>query len=370
MLRVLHIVTDMNRGGLETMIMNYYRCIDKSKLQFDFLEHRSEKSAYDEEIEKLGGKIYRIQRLNPMSLSYFKALDAFFEEHKYLIVHSHLDCMSAYPLRAAKKAGIPIRISHAHSTSQDKNWKYIIKIISKQFISKYATDLFACSKQAGKWMFSSENVRILKNAIDSKKYSFDENCRNKLREELNCVNDLVVGHVGRFSYPKNHDYLIDIFYELSRRCSDVKLILLGDGERLQEVKEKVSKLGIEDKIIFLGIKENVSEYLMAMDIFVFPSIYEGLGIAAIEAQATGIPCIVSDRLPAESTVIQELVVRKSIDLPAKEWAKEIVTIKKINRINRQSEIEKSGFDIVSAANELEDFYFEKKCQVDSIYTCV
>lgn len=370
MLRVLHIVTDMNRGGLETMIMNYYRCLDRTKIQFDFLEHRSEKSAYDEEIEELGGKIYRIPRLNPLSSSYFRALDSFFEKHKYMIVHSHLDCMSAYPLRAAKKVGIPIRISHAHSTSQDRNWKYIIKIISKKFISRYATDLFACSQKAGKWMFASDNVHILKNAIDSNKYSFDKDIRKKIRKELNCENDFVIGHVGRFSYPKNHDYLIDIFNELCQQRSDAKLLLLGDGEKQQECKEKVRKLGIENRTIFMGIKQNVNDYLMAMDIFVFPSIYEGLGIAVIEAQAAGLPCIVSDRLPLESTVIQELVVRKSIDLPAQEWVKEVLKKKDIRRIDRQREIERSGFDIVNAVKELEDFYFEKKCQADSIYTCV
>ena len=198
-IRVLHIVTYMGRGGLETMLMNYYRHIDRSKVQFDFLVHRQERFDYDDEIEILGGRIYHLPRLNPWSKTYIKALGEFFREHtEYKIVHSHIDCMSAIPLRVAKKAGVPVRLAHSHSSNQDKNLKYYLKLYYKSRISQSATNLFACSEEAGRWMFGKQNFFVLPNAIDTKQYIYNAEKRNKVRKELGLDDALVIGHVGRF----------------------------------------------------------------------------------------------------------------------------------------------------------------------------
>lgn len=222
-IRVLQVVTHMNRGGLETMLMNYYRNIDRSKIQFDFLTHRpeNEKKDYDDEIRSLGGKIYHMPMLNPFSPSYMKSLDKFFKEHKeYQIVHSHLDCLSAYPLKAAKKNGVPVRIAHSHNTSQERNLKYLIKDYSKRQIPKYATHLFACGQEAGKWMFGKHKFQIMNNAIDAKKFIYNEEVRMEKRKELGLEGKFVIGHVGRFNLQKNHEFLIHCFEAFAEKNTD------------------------------------------------------------------------------------------------------------------------------------------------------
>ena len=209
-IRILHIVTTMNRGGIETMLMNYYRNIDRTKIQFDFLEHRNEISDYDQEILSLGGKIHRVSPLNPFSMKYRNELKEFFKSHDYKIVHSHLDCMSYIPLIYAKKAGIKVLIAHAHSTSQDKNLKFILKLFYKKKIKNVATQLFACGNDAGKWMFETDDFKVFRNAIDTKDFVYSSSLRKKMRAELGLTDKLVIGHVGRFTEPKNHDFIIDI----------------------------------------------------------------------------------------------------------------------------------------------------------------
>lgn len=354
-IRVLHVVTHMNRGGLETMIMNYYRHIDRNKVQFDFLTHREGKKDYDDEIEKLGGKIFHLPSLNPFSKNYLNQLNRFFEEHKeYKIVHSHLDCMSAYPLKVAKKYGVPVRIAHSHTTSQKKDLKYWVKMYSKRNIPKYATELFACSENAGRWMFGKENFTVIKNAIDTKKYIYNKDIATAKRKELGVSERLVIGHVGSFNYPKNHEFLIDIFEEVLKMRKDAVLVLIGKGELERKIKEKVKKRNLEDSVLFLGIRGDVPELLQTMDVFVFPSLYEGLGIAAIEAQVSGIPCLISDRVPEECQVtscVTVLPLKKNASI----WGKTIVKI--ASEENRRSNILlKNDMDIIENAKRLQNFY--------------
>lgn len=357
MLRVLHVVTDMNRGGLETMLMNYYRHIDRGSVQFDFLVHRQKRAAYDDEIEKLGGRIFRIQKLNPLSPSYYSALDDFFREHtEYNIVHAHLDCMSAYPLRAAKRAGVPVRIAHAHSTAQDHDWKFIFKLFSKRFISRYATFLFSCSEDAGKWMFGTDKITVLKNAIDTSKYAFDMSVRNEMRKKLQLEDAFVLGHVGRFSPAKNHDFLIDVFQIVKECCPDAKLLLVGDGAKRIEIFEKVRRLNLSKDVIFAGVCENVDELLQAMDIFVFPSLYEGFGIAALEAQTSGLPCVISKNVPNDCAVTADLTAFLPLDAGADEWADAVLTKRDIVRKDRSAEVTSKHMDIINEAVKLEEFY--------------
>lgn len=348
----------MNRGGLETMIMNYYRNIDRTKVQFDFLVHRFDKANYDDEILSLGGKIYHLPNLNPFSKEYLKSLDEFFKNHReYKIVHSHLDCMSAIPLNAAKKYGVPIRIAHAHSSNQIKDLKYPLKLYYKTKISKYATHLFACSEEAGKWMFNTNQFFVLPNAIDANLYSFSEEKRNEIRNELQLNNQLVIGHVGRFTSVKNHAFIIDIFNELHKIKPESVLLLAGTGNLMNDIKDKVNKLNLSDNVKFLGLRSDIPDLMQAIDVFVFPSLYEGLPVTLVEAQASGLPCIISDKIPIECKKT-DLVKQISLDKSAKQWAEVLLESSKIERKNTYNEIVSSGFDIQSNATKLQEYYMK------------
>ena len=353
-IRILHIVTYMGRGGLETMLMNYYRAIDRTKVQFDFLTHRDFRADYDDEIEALGGKIYRLPNLNPFGRSYLGALDRFFREHpEYRIVHSHLDCMSAIPLKAAKKLGVPVRIAHSHSSRQDRDLKYPLKLLFKRGIFGQATQLFACGKEAGKWMFGTDDFRVLNNAIDAERYRFDPEVRQEVRRELGIPADApVVGHVGRFMAPKNHGFLLRIFAELPDHA---RLLLVGDGELRAENEHLAEELGIRDRVIFAGLRSDVDRMLQAMDVFVFPSLYEGLPLSIIEAQAAGLPCLISDKVPIECKKT-ELVTQIPLDASPAEWAEAVLSAAEAPRGDTLAQIREAGFDIRTNAEWLQNYY--------------
>ena len=357
MLRILHVVTDMGCGGLETMLMNYYRKIDRDNLQFDFLVHRETREFYDDEIESLGGHIFRMPRLNPFSITYKRRIGKFLDEHpEYQIVHVHQDCLSGVFLKVAKKHGVIHRIAHSHSSSQTKNIKYPIKLLFRQSIPNNATLLMACSKAAGDWMFCGNDYQILNNAIDAKSYIYDEELRRKIRKQLKIEDDLLVGHVGRFSTPKNHLFLLDVFNELQKTIS-AKLLLVGDGGLRKEIEDKISSLGLADKVILLGRRSDVADLLQAMDVFVFPSIYEGLPLTIIEAQAAGLPCLISEKVPIECKKTK-LVYQMSLEQEAAEWADCVMKISKENRSNTYVDIRDAGYDSEENAMQLSALYLE------------
>lgn len=363
-IRILHIVTYMGRGGLETMIMNYYRNIDRSKVQFDFLTHRQERWDYDDEIEKLGGKIYRLPRLNPFSPSYLKALDGFFKEHKeYKIVHCHQDCLSGIPLKYAKKNGVPFTIAHSHNANQDKNLKYLVKLIAKKNISKYSDHLFACGKEAGEWMFKTSYFEILNNAIDTKRYIYNEEKSLEMKENLGVTDKFVIGHVGRFRPQKNHSFIIDVFKEVCEKEPNSTLLLVGDGPLEEEIKKKVDDLGLLDKVKFLGARDDVNDLMQAMDVFILPSLFEGFPLTMIETQASGLNCIISDKVPKECIVTKN-VKRISLEESPKYWANEIIKSKNKTRKNLYNEIQDAKFDIKSNAIWLQEFYLKNMAKGD------
>ena len=267
----------MNRGGLETMLMNYYRHMDRNKVQFDFLTHRPYDGDYGEEIRQLGGKIYHLPVLNPLSPAYKRELTRFFKEHpEYRIVHVHQDCLSGVILKAAKECGVPVRIAHSHSSNQDKNLKYPIKLWYKRQIPRYATALFACGKDAGDWMFGGAPYGIVRNAIDAAAYAYTPEKRRQMRQRLGLGDQLVVGHVGRFNPPKNHPFLLEIFAALLKKEPNAFLLLVGGGDDLPKIQKKAQDLGISGHVRFLGVRSDVADLMQAMDVFVFPSLYEGL----------------------------------------------------------------------------------------------
>ena len=360
-IRILQVVTQMGRGGLETMLMNYDRYIDHDIIQFDFLEHWDTVTDYDPEIQQLGGKIFRLPRLNPVNPNYLHALNQFFIGHpEYQIVHAHLDCMSGIPLRYAKKNGVPVRIAHAHSTSEIKNYKYPVKLLFKRSILKNATDFIACGQEAGQWMFNGRPFSVLKNAIDAEMYSFNEHTRAEVRSEFGVDSDtLVVGHVGSFWYPKNQPFLVDIFSSILRIRKNARLILVGVGPTEKEIRQKCESLGLQDKVIFTGLRSDVNRVLQAMDVFVFPSHYEGLSLVSIEAQAAGLPCFFSNNIPSECIVTKGLVKQLSLQESSDSWAGEILKAVGRERPNTLRQIRKSGFDVKENAALLQQFYIDK-----------
>ena len=361
-IRVLQVVTHMNRGGLETMLMNYYRSIDREKVQFDFLTHRPYEGDYGEEIKKLGGKIYHLPTLNPFSRRYKKLLRYFFKTHpEYQIVHVHQDCLSGIILKIAKECGIKGRIAHSHNANQDKNLKYIIKRYYMRMIPLYATKMFACSKEAGKWMFRGSDFQILNNAIYSRNYIYSPEIKEKLRNEFEISrSDLVIGHIGRFSPQKNHSFLIDIFVHVKQQEPSAKLLLVGNDndENAEVIKEKVKMCGLKDSVIFTGLRKDVPDVLQAMDVFVFPSNYEGFGIVVLEAQASGLPCLISDKVPIECKVT-DTVHQLPLAAGAESWAKKAIkAAKETVRRDASEEIRAAGFDIEENAKWLQNYYIK------------
>ena len=359
MIRILHVVTYMGRGGLETMLMNYYRNIDRSMVQFDFLVHRDFEADYDAEILSLGGRIFHVSRLIPWSGGYRRELKSFFELHpEYRIVHVHQDCLSSVALECARECGVPVRIAHSHNSNQGKNLKFLLKKHYMKYIPEFATDLFACSQEAGEWMFHTSDFKILKNAIDSEKYMFDLDVKGRICRDLHVVGKVVLGHVGRFRAQKNHLFLIDVFYEFQKLRSDSVLLLVGDGDEEGCVRDRVKQYHLEDKVLFLGSCSNVNELLQAMDVFVFPSLYEGLPVTLVEAQAAGVSCLISDRVPLECKITDLIHVACLEDGP-QVWAERVLDLLNEDKKNTYLEICNSGFDIKENAKKLQNYYLEE-----------
>ena len=295
-------------GGVESVIMNYYRHLDHSKVQFDFIcDEDSTRIPYDE-IKKLGGRVFLVPKYQNLP-KYLKALEKLFKENQYRIVHSNINTLSVFPLYAAKKAGVPFRISHSHSTSNPKEWKRnLIKNILRPFSKRYATDYFACSELAGRYLFGNKafdqgKVKIIHNAIDIEKFKFDEVARKKLRKGFGIKDStIVIGHVGRFVQQKNHTFLVDVFNEYYKKNPDSKLLLVGSGPLEDEIKKKVERLGLKDSVLFLGQRDDINKLYSVMDVFCLPSLYEGLPVVGVEAQAAGLPTIFSNRISKEVIV--------------------------------------------------------------------
>lgn len=359
--RILQVVFQMNRAGLETMLMNYYRNIDREKIQFDFLMCHEGDFDYDTEIRAMGGKIYHIPSITiKKGISSWKALRKFFAMHQeYKIVHCHLDAFSAFVLRAAKKANVPIRIAHSHNNGFPLDKKLLLRYIAKSFIPIYATDFWGCSQSALQFMFGKRvaintNLWILPNAIDIKKFTYCPEIRLQKRASLKVSNKFVVGHIGRLCPQKNQVFLLDIFHELHHIYPQSILMLIGTGQDERQLKEKVLKLGLESKVLFLGVQENIPDLLQAMDVFIFPSRFEGFGIALLEAEAVGLPCIASDTIAPEANVNGK-VLFLSLRQHAKIWARTALIYK--DKQNRKViNIEESDYEIGKASALLQQKY--------------
>lgn len=352
MIRILQIVNIMDRAGIETMLMNYYRLVDRTKIQFDFLTHRPDAGAYDEEIERLGGKIYRAPRLYPQNYpAYFKFMKNFWAEHpEYKVVHSHIDSMSYLPLLTAKIAGVPVRIAHSHNTSIDKDYRYILKQLFRAMINDVATDRYACSGDAGKYLFGKLDYEVIYNAIDTTKFEYSKEKRNIKRREFQIEENYVIGCVGRFTAQKNHLFLLDVFEKIVRKDNNYKLLLIGSGELRDAIEERIKDKKLENNIVLLNNREDIADLYQAMDLFVFPSLYEGLGMVAVEAQISGLPCIVSRYVPKDAQISDNI---QFIELDVDVWCDTILSIK--DKKERKS-VYSVDYDVTSAVASLQERY--------------
>lgn len=362
--RVLHVLGRLDRGGAETLVMNLYRNIDRNKVQFDFVIHTTDKCDYNDEIKSLGGRIYSLPTYTGKNhLQYKKSWNRLFIDHpEYNIIHGHVRSTASIYLKVAKKNGL-ITIAHSHNTSSGIGFAAIVKYILQYKIRYTADFLFACSKNAGVWLFGKRackksNFYILNNAIDTEIFTFNEEIRLEKRNEFEISDKFVIGHVGRFHTQKNHGFIIDIFKEVYDENKNTVLMLVGDGDLRHLIEEKVNKLGLIDNIIITGVRSDIPELYQAMDLFLFPSLYEGLGMVAIEAQASGLPCIIANTIP-EEVYITSLVETLSLKDSANLWAKHVLNYTNgYNRLNMELEIKNARYDIKEIGLRMEQFYIK------------
>lgn len=367
-IHILHVFHGMDCGGAENAIMNIYKCIDKNLVQFDFLVHTNRNCFFDNEIKNLGGAIYRVPYYKLLNVKqYTTALELFFLKHKEInIVHGHLGSCSHIYLKKAKKNG-SFTIAHCHSAKPNKftptnslyhyfSWK----------TRKIADFFFGCSQEAGKWRYGNKIAnnpklfKVINNGIDTCKYKFNKNTRNKISNEINVNNnDVLLGHVGSFYPVKNHKFLINILKEAIKINRNTKLILIGDGFLREGIESQVKELGLEDSVIFTGLRNDVADILQRVDCFVFPSLYEGLPLSVVEAQAASLPCLISDVITDE-VCLTPLVVQYSLNNSAKEWAKKALEITSMPRNTSYNYKVAETYDIKKITDDLCDFYRSKK----------
>lgn len=369
-IRILNLFTILNRGGAETMVMNYYRKIDKTKVQFDFMVHRQERGAYEDEIEAMGGRIYRMCPIYPQYIfRYKRLLKEFFDAHpEYRIIHSHMSELSYFAFQEAIRHDVPVRICHAHNTPVFKYETSIgkLKYLAREWLAHkvrvLSTDYFACSQIAGEWLFGKKNkdkLQFMPNAIDTKEFVYTSQKAFDSKKKFGWEKKMVIGHVGRFDKQKNHSFLIDIFYTFHQRNTGSVLVLVGKGELMESVRRKVHSFGLDDCVFFMGIQSNMSQLYWAFDVFLFPSFYEGLPVSLIEAQASGLSCVVSDRISRQTKIIPSYI-EVSLHASVEEWAicmeRALIEWK---RKNVFTQIRDAGFDIETNAEWLTRFYLDK-----------
>lgn len=360
MIRILQIVPNMQAGGIETWLMNQYRCLDRTKIQYDFLVHYEKPFFYDEEIERLGGRIYRCSmREDNNMLKYCKFLVKFFKMHpEYKVVHGHMPSFSFIFMGAARYCGVPVRINHSHNSSHNKSLKGIVEGLLTKLVKINATNLFACSNLAGHYMYGKSKFTVIHNAIDVEKFRYNELVRNEVRKELGIEDKFVVGHIGRFNLQKNHTFLLDIIKGLLEKRRDVVLLLAGTGELLDEILNKARSIGIEKNVIYLGVRGDTERLYQAMDVFVLPSLFEGLPVVGVEAQASGVPFLLSDTITREVGLIDE-VKYLPIDKGTTPWVDALAAIDgNSNRRESYRIVADKGYDIHQETERIVKIYTE------------
>lgn len=358
MLRVLIIGMHDKIGGVETFLMNYYRNIDKSQIQFDFI-NMYDKLCFEDEIKQLGGKIYQVTNVKKNPIKYYEQIKNIVDKNKYKIVHINMLSMAnILPILAAKKAGAEHIIVHSHNTNTPQGIiRKVLDKLNKNIVLNNATDFCACSRVAGNWMFGEEKeFRVINNAVDIKKFKYDKEKREEMRRKLNIEDKFVIGHVGRFCEQKNHEFLIEIFKKVAEERKDSILLTIGEGDLKEQIQEKVKKYHLQDKVIFMDPINNINDYLQAMDVFVLPSKFEGLPVVAVEAESNGLMVVTSTNVSQELP-IKELTRYCNLE-NIDEWC---LTLKDTipKREDRSLDIIKANYSIQEESKKLEKYYLEK-----------
>lgn len=362
MKKILVVGYTNNMGGLESFILNYYRNINKKEIQFEFIVHYDE-VPYEEEIKNMGGVIWRIPRKSNDLLNYKKEMKKFFNinSSKYCAIWVNVCSLSNDDyIKYAKKYGIPKRIIHSHNTNETRGWtRKIAHYINRFFLPIYATDYWACSNEAGKWFYSkrimdNDKYEVINNAINVQDFAFDKKLRDECRNELEIDDKFVIGHVGRFCDQKNHEFLIEIFYKYYQKNNNAHLLLIGIGELENKIREKVTSLGLERSITFLGVRNDVKKLMQAMDIFMLPSLYEGLPIVGVEAQMSGLYCLFSNTITKEIKITANSCFLDLNNLD--EWADKIEKCENYDRSKIQYLTRKDQYDIKEQVKKIENFF--------------
>lgn len=364
-IRIVHNIASLHLGGSQAFVMNMYRNIDRSKVQFDFVVTPETKEGFYDEITNLGGKIFTCPRYKGTNhIQYNKWWDDFFNKHpEYKVIHGHVRSTASIYLKIAKRHGL-VTIAHSHSTSNGNGISAIVKRIMQLPIRKQADYLFACSDKAGKWLYgekaiTQQNYYMIPNGVDLKRFKFDVNKRNQMRMTLGIKEDIMIlGHIGRLSTPKNHKFLLNVFNQYHKINSNSKLLLVGDGELFDSIKQHINKLDINDAVIMTGSKQNTEDYYQIMDIFLFPSLWEGLPVSVVEAQANGLQCIISDVITHD---VDLTALIQYLPLDEKLWLGAIIEAHKRKRIGLTSEdrVRLQPFDAITVANKLQEFYLKQ-----------
>ena len=363
MIKVLHFVPELNGGGIESLLLNYYKNMSRNSVHFDFLVHSKKNGIIGEEFIKFNSKIYFVTPLKQNLFRYLMDFYKVLKSENYDIIHVHQNYISWFPLLLSMFFGIKTRISHSHNfVMNETKYKKFIHLIQRPLIKLFGTQYFACGKDAAYWLYGKEfsknssKVYVINNAIELTNFSYNKGIRDELRQELNINDKFCIGNVGRFAHQKNHEFLIDIFHEIYKINNNSVLLLVGVGELENKIKEKVDKLKLNHCVIFLGLRDDVNRLYQAMDVFLLPSFHEGLGVVLIESQASGLINYVSDTITLEANVsnkIKYISLKKS----SKYWAECIINYdKKNNRTDIVKNLISAGFSVETEANKLVMIY--------------
>lgn len=358
-IRILQVVPNMHSAGIENWLMNIYRNIDREKVQFDFLVHYKKRFDFDDEIESLGGKIFRMSvREDNNLIKYISNLNKFFSEHKeYKVIHAHMPSLAYIYLGIAKKYNIKYRILHSHNAFCSKNIKGYLKMVLSKIAKYNATNLLACSYKAGVFQYGNSEFTLINNAIDVERFSYNYTIRNQVRKELNVEEKFVIGHIGRFNVQKNHVFIINILNQIKKEKNDIHLILVGTGELKETIEAMVKKLELCNNVTFLGSRDDTHKLYQAFDLFILPSLHEGLPVVGVEAQAAGLPILFSEEVTKEVKLTDEiefLPINKGEGI----WKEKILKIRKnkILRKNNVDKLTKLGYNVKNESQKLIDLY--------------
>lgn len=354
MIRVLQVIGSLGYAGVEAVVMNYYRNIDRNKIQFDFITCSQIPERYDEEIYNSGGKIFRLPSRSRKPHKYMDVLKKVIKENGYQIIHIHQNSASmAMDAFVAKICGVPVIIGHSHNTRCNVMWQHYL---FKPFVNLLLTNRFACSEEAGQWIFGNrKDVTVVNNAIDTSKFAFDEKTRESMREELGIEENFVVGFVGRlYDGQKNLFRVLEIFRAVLEKKNNAKLLIVGDGQDKERLIQKAEDLKINDKVLFLGKRNDVNNVMMAMDVFLMPSFYEGLPVVVVESQATGLRIVVSENVPTPNLINNMQVI--NLSETDEVWTNALLKNVDFDRRDAEKFIIERNYSIAHEVVKLEKFY--------------